>query len=835
MNLHVFAAPLGAIVLLAVVAFFAGSVQADPPDFKTPVCSQPAVTDLKITNDRWPDASSPRQFALDAIRLENAKTDQEKAIALWLWIRRFTMYTNGTAPAERGPNGPKPVLDPVKILNIWGAHWCDGLSRCMELSWRHLGYPAQKFYKSGHTLCDAWWVDDDGVGRYHLFDVSEGWFAFTRDGKRIANAEDLARDASLVYRPAVGPALRTHSLNSLSGWVHATHFPYKQTHKMELQMRAGEQLVHSWRHNSATVFQDNVGRKGDSVPEEHGPFKPDVGVGDFGCPLDLSESGVRAQSFRAPENCRWVRVPGSDTGQQSGQDHFQIVPNDADKPAVLTYRVCTPYIISSLYVHFKGTIKSVEISDDNGRNWRLIESKERKGWIQLAPVTKEGKEISAFGRYDVLIRLTLGANDLLGQLSIHSSVQENLFSLPQLLPGDNKITVNGRMPKSHSLLVTYCWNDLSGEKHEESVLATELPFRFTIRADGDKFGDVLCNALVIQTDPRPENIEAIARQKQGEVPLGKSEPLPTYLVSLGKKEVPPLKKLDEYLATLKTATAKNELSDALAGIRVIAFNDAKVAADGKVYDAVREVAMNNLDRPKLEALQVMYWLDRKRAVGDFLKIVREEEPALKLLEDAKLDPKKVDVIDDDRDPGGVRRGHFFNVVAQVALFLADEKCVEAVPALVKIAAEQAKTRDEPRRALMRALGGIGDKVAVPVLLKYAGNDVDDAEVAVEALGKCGDPAAIPAIRKHLGSDYTPLKRNAIQALGRLGDQESIPQLRTLLADPDEDARGAAAEALAALHDTASLVPLGKAADVEPVAWTKKAMQDAMHRLKEKGS
>lgn len=60
-----------------------------------------------------------------------------------------------------------------------------------------------------------------------------------------------------------------------------------------------------------------------------------------------------------------------------------------------------------------------------------------------------------------------------------------------------------------------------------------------------------------------------------------------------------------------------------------------------------------------------------------------------------------------------------------------------------------------RAASAWALGEIGDKKAVPVLLKTAGNllnAVDTRYASAEALGKIADPASIPAIKK-LADDY----------------------------------------------------------------------------------
>ena len=98
---------------------------------------------VHIVSSNWPDRSDLRQFSLDAIRLMGAETYEEKAVAIWRFIRMWTGYTTGVIPKE--PKlGNNYVNDPLKVLNVYGAHHCDGLSRIMEAAWRSLGMRAEK-------------------------------------------------------------------------------------------------------------------------------------------------------------------------------------------------------------------------------------------------------------------------------------------------------------------------------------------------------------------------------------------------------------------------------------------------------------------------------------------------------------------------------------------------------------------------------------------------------------------------------------------------------------------------------------------------------------------
>lgn len=61
---------------------------------KVYVCPQPAARDIWVSCDRWPDGSDPRRFGRDAVRLSKAKTDHEKALAVYRWVRRWMIYNN---------------------------------------------------------------------------------------------------------------------------------------------------------------------------------------------------------------------------------------------------------------------------------------------------------------------------------------------------------------------------------------------------------------------------------------------------------------------------------------------------------------------------------------------------------------------------------------------------------------------------------------------------------------------------------------------------------------------------------------------------------------------
>lgn len=153
------------------------------------------ATNIKIINDRWPDTSTLTNFGESSIQLMNANTGEEKALAIWRFIQQTTHSEYGSSIQAREPAyGITYMEDPIKLLNVYGLHYCDPLSRIMIMTWRSIGGRAAKYYKWGHTLAEIWYKDYDNIDRPHLFDISQFWFVYTRSSDRVASSDDIMGD-----------------------------------------------------------------------------------------------------------------------------------------------------------------------------------------------------------------------------------------------------------------------------------------------------------------------------------------------------------------------------------------------------------------------------------------------------------------------------------------------------------------------------------------------------------------------------------------------------------------------------------------------------------------
>ena len=111
-----------------------------------------------------------------------------------------------------------------------------------------------------------------------------------------------------------------------------------------------------------------------------------------------------------------------------------------------------------------------------------------------------------------------------------------------------------------------------------------------------------------------------------------------------------------------------------------------------------------------------------------------------------------------------------------------------------------------RRRAAASLGAMGDKAAVPALVRAL--DDSDASVRAEAarsLGLLRDERAVPALCRALADPDVDVRFYAAYALGEIRDRRAADPLLEALADPEWCVRDQAAWALRELHDP-SLAP-----------------------------
>ena len=131
------------------------------------------------------------------------------------------------------------------------------------------------------------------------------------------------------------------------------------------------------------------------------------------------------------------------------------------------------------------------------------------------------------------------------------------------------------------------------------------------------------------------------------------------------------------------------------------------------------------------------------------------------------------------------------------------------------------TREEDvkvRRYLVLALGKLGDRSAVPVLLEATKDpDPETRLYSIWALGMLGDPRAVESVLEASRSEDAGVRKMAAYVAGKLGDPRVIPRLRVMLEDRTPDVRWNAAIALATLGDGTGIAVLRSIVDRDALA------------------
>ncbi|OGS36166.1 MAG: hypothetical protein A2293_04600 [Elusimicrobia bacterium RIFOXYB2_FULL_49_7] len=770
-------------------AYWRGGEELEPGPF---LCLAPAATGVTVVCDRWPDGSDLRQFGLDAIRLSNAQSETDKAIAVWRWIRRWTMYTNETIPTEKrtqdawslANNGY--IQDPIKVMNVYGAHWCDGLARIMEGVWRALGYRAEKVYRSGHTMVHCRYTDTDSVARWHLFDVSEGRFKFDRTRTRILGADGLGCEVN-HWSPV---------------WIHCDHLPYPR-HRMELALRTGEKLERLWR-NLGKPYENNIHYTHQTVPvSERGPY----GRGD--CRVDYG-------------NGQWTYSP--DLSREDWQEGLAEPPchiaskglmsDTVGRWAEVAWHFRTPYIISNAAVIVKYTRRQAAdslrllLSTDGGNTYKPLWTASKKGddrsdTLAICPVYPVPGNMppafkSPFGLYAYRLKLKLKVAQHLSDCEVKAfrfstTVQLNLFSLPQLQPGLNTITVQGELAPGKALQITYVWDDSMGKERRNVTRVEKTPYTYTIAVAGKQWNDARCRSL---------SVEGVAANGRGNRAISKEYPrMLGSMLPLTRAETTRDRWMEKALSPERTTDVLlADLRDSARTLQALEYLIDR--SDSGTFAVVESLCCADIRSPvKEKGVIALYLMSPEKARAVLQRLVSQAEGVCFAATSQWL---KTTVIIGHQ---AVQQGWKGFSKGLTAACLSDS-------------ADQGQ-----RWALLRLLAQVGDVSAAPAARRFITDpDWDTRILAAGAAGSTGDTSLLPLLctfyRAAVDSGFKLGQIAALHSLGRFRDESSRPLFEIALTSSDENLRAAGAEALVRFQDNVSQSLLNKALLSEPFQWVR---------------
>ncbi len=807
--------------------YWRGAYEKTPGPF---LCQEPDVTDLWVTCDRWPDTSDLRQFSLDAIRLSKAKTNHEKGMAVWQWMRRIKSMTNGNPPMDpfNADRGSGRANCPIRVMNVHGAHFCSGLARVQALMWRALGLRGEKVSRHTHGMAGVFYKDPDGVERCHLFDSNFGGFTMDKAQKRVLTPDEFSTDVAM--------------------WMHIWYFnePWPwPTHRMELSMRRGESLKRIWG-NWGKPFHNNVAsEKVDRAfrqPSEKGPYPITYGNGLWTYKPDLSSA-------------EWTKgLAEPSVGMAKGK----LTPAAAGAAGTAVWHFRTPYLAVESEIEMKAFRKSdadklkLHLSLDNGKTWKECWSApagetgaktftaklDAKFKVSTSKKTRPPKDFHApFGRYAFRLKLELvaagaPADCRVEGITFKTTVHQAIRALPQLWPGKNKITVRGKLKKGAAVKVTYIWDDPEGKGRKNVTIVEKLPCTYEIIAAGKKWEDLACKDIIIDTIPATGKGNR-TEVKEEPSKIEKLPPIPPATATRCRWGRPRKGRMSiEACINIIESGNKRRTKSALVWIAEL--------ADPKGFDAAKKVAFDKEickgKGIKAAANLAMYKADRKRA-----------RPVLKeIMADVKNSPWR------GGDNMKYASGAWMGGACMIGQMAAEAGWKDYVPVMVKILGSKYCKGMTSRMSILRSMYKLvepGDKAAIAAVRKLlAQNQAYMLPHAALVAGKLDDKGSIPRLRELLDHPFVVVRRRAAIALGMLGDTKSAPRLRKSLFKiqkrelldhvrwgtdvwMDEFMRAACAEGLGLMKDKGSLPALEKALANEPVDWVCEKIKEAIKAIK----
>jgi hypothetical protein len=403
---------------------------------------------IKVTTDRTVDTGSLDSIVLGAVRLSGAKTNDEKAIAIYTWLHHAIFHN--AYPVEKSPQS----VGPLKAIRVYGWGLCGGQHTVLKALFETAGWKVRYRGWDGHTTVEVFYDE-----RWHYFDVFLKCYFWTKDKKTIAGQDDINQDPSIVLdaekegrvppdhylccgdeAKGVVDGCRTSKPFPVSkhedGWASVTG--RDQGYTPALTLAPGATLRLEWKGEPGQIAVGGQGRHSCGTKD----FRSDKDLGPV-----LEHYGPRNHSngrlSYAPDFARAPDVAALSLGGAEAKGGKLLAA--AAGQGVAVFRLPLPYVYVSgqLEAVFEGDGK-LSVSGDGGRTWQAA----------------AGADVSALvkQRYDVQIKAEFSG--ALARLRFEAVVEHNRSSQPYLLQGRNQVTVSpGALAPGTALSVTYAFQE----------------------------------------------------------------------------------------------------------------------------------------------------------------------------------------------------------------------------------------------------------------------------------------------------------------------------------------------------------------------------------------
>jgi len=460
------------------------------------------VVNPRITVNGLYDWYDVKSLAAEITR--DCSTDEEKALAIWSWIRYRTY--------QRSPHDDDSALHPVRALNGYGYGICGHVAAWMKCLWTAAGLKARVQELAGHTVSEAYYN-----GAWHELDGNVKVFYLDHDNRTIASLATLEHDKWLIERAIhpremqpwfIGPDTPerneefVHYITSYKDNYeeHSYDQEISKDYNMAMTLKPGEKLVRWWTPKLGK-FEGRNAR----------PEAPQIYAnGQLIWEPDLARVDIRPYLW-VPEH----HFPNIATRAEDGQSPAIHVGDRQDRvypnPARFAIPVASPYPIVG--GRFTCTLVKDGSSDLDTASINFGEPGWDPGdlyvyrWAtgpQQVALDLDSRLLRSHSDYGYSIGFAIGANadskpavqTGVDAFRSETDLQVSPESLPALSLGRNMIRF--RQQSEGKVRITYRWREISGRRAPGKVRAAVSP---------GSGGEVASLAPLLAWAP-PEEVEA---------------------------------------------------------------------------------------------------------------------------------------------------------------------------------------------------------------------------------------------------------------------------------------------------------------------------------------
>jgi hypothetical protein len=390
--------------------------------------------------------------------IEPGMSDADKARALWWQEIQHRFH-------HEGDNDE--LLDPVKVLNVYGHNTCGNDSIALAGLWKRAGFTVAPARLVGHCVTQVHYN-----GSWHLFDGDMHSIYLLRDNETIAGEQDLVRDHDLIRRTHTQGILQADrrsgdewesSIYVFEGPISGDRNSAKSS--MDMTLRPGEAIVWRWGHSNPIKYH------GSGRPQ----FPDRLCNGLWEYRPDFTDASWRAGA----------------SSVQSIRQSDGALRADEGKTGIIVWTMSSPYVFVGGKLDAEGGGAKFSVSPD-GKSWQNVDR-------NLDSSFPPGGQ----ARYRYFLKCELSGDASLRRLSIRNDLQMAPLTLPEMGIGTNSFTYTDLSAGPRHIQITHQWVERSAGRPPEAPAEPIFPpagaitpgtaITFQWRPSADPDGDAIAD------------------------------------------------------------------------------------------------------------------------------------------------------------------------------------------------------------------------------------------------------------------------------------------------------------------------------------------------------